>query len=494
MAKKIIAFAITGRYLQAAVIKKKGKGSIEVIDFAQTELGEGADLSIPQTEDLVKLAERVGYRSGSAVFVSPLVQFTDVQLLQKKLEHLKPHQLNESVKWEVEPLVGISGSNAITAANYDVADENDVDLLLMDDAEQEVSVSVSVIESNVFRALKKRFKSAGFSLQRIYPPDVCFYVLTSHNLPGKKTAVLDIGEEFANFIVLEDQKPTSINTYALNAESILDLTMGIPQPELEKAIEHIFTQIPGEEPLVITGFGAQDIRIIEYLDQRSPTGAKGQPVNKAGSLGKSSQSQSSAVFANVIGAAIRELNGGGDIKLGVTDKEILSQRIKKSAYLMPLIGVSFLAVLLLLHYAFMRYQRSNYEDQIVELTARIESSEARKAKYDKLQSALSKLDQNVSLTKKKIRYIQVGSDKGIEQLTSFLNVFNSIPRNIVLSKIEQKQEDRFEVSGTSSDLDSVGKMALGLQHNEWCKSANIVNVTENEYRRISFTVLMQLER
>ncbi len=493
MAKKIIAFAITGRYLQAAVIKKKGKSNIEIIDYAQTELSEDADLSIPQTEDLVQLAERVGYRSGSAVFVSSLVQFTDVQLLQKKVEFLKQYQLNESVKWEVEPLVGISGSNAITAASYDAADDNDVDLLLMEDEEQEVSVSVSVIEANVHRALKKRFKSAGFSLQRIYPPDICFYVLTSHTQPGKKAAVLDIGEEFANFIVLEDQKPTSINTYALNAESIIDLTLGVPQPELEKAIAHIFTQIPGDEPLVIIGFGAQDARIIEYLDQHSPTGAKGLSVKKADSLGKNSQSQSSAVFANVIGAAIRELKGGREVKLGVTDKEILSQRIKKSAYLMPLIGVSFLAFLLLLHYALMRYQRSNYEYQIKELTAKIESTESRKKKYDQLKGEVDKLDLSVSLAKKKIKYIEVGSDKGIEQLTSFLDVFNSIPRNIVLSKIEQKQEDKFEISGTSSDLDSVGKMALGLQENEWCKSANIVNVTENEFRRISFMVVMKLQ-
>ena len=499
MARKIIAFSITGKNLQAAVLKKSGRNRVEIIDYASSELGDEADHSIPQTEDMIKLSQRLGYNSGSAVFVSPLVQFTDVQLLHKKVINLKPHQLNESVKWEVEPLVGISGSNALTAAAFDESDNNEVDLLLIDEADYEVSVSVSVIEANVYRALKKRFKSAGFSLTRIYPPDVCFYYLNTNNNPGKKSAVIDIGEEFANFIVLEDKKPTSINTYALNAESIIDLALGIPQPELEKALGHIFSQVPENEPLIITGSGSQDRRIIEYLDHHCPTGAKALVADKAESLGKNRINQSSGVFASVIGAAIRELNAGKEIRLGITDKEILSQRIKKSAYLMPLIVVSMLATLLLLHYFYMRYQRSRYEDQIVILTKKIEDNKSRKAEYDSLNLTVNNLNSDIELIEKKIRYIEVGSDSGLDQLTSFLNVFNAIPqklihRSIVLSKIEQKSPNIFVVSGTSSDLDSVGRLALGLQKYKWCESAGIHTVEENERGRISFVVITKLKK
>lgn len=101
-----------------------------------------------------------------------------------KIKGMKPYQLREAVKWEVEPYTGISGVTALIAVERKPEPKAKPGDIVYDDDEQ-TTVNVAAIERNVYRAVRERFKVAGFRLTRIYPPEACFYYVL--HMDGRDT-------------------------------------------------------------------------------------------------------------------------------------------------------------------------------------------------------------------------------------------------------------------------------------------------------------------
>jgi hypothetical protein len=172
--RTLMAMEMAGGKIRAAAVRRSG-GRFEIMDFAALTLPE-PDEDLPTVEIIRALAERLQPSGGDAVFVTPIARTFDLTMDRAKVAGLRPYQLKAAVKWEVEPYTGISGGNALVGverARKPAAGAGDLEV---EDEEAPVTVSVSAMERNIYRALKARFKAAGYRLLRIYPPDVTFYM------------------------------------------------------------------------------------------------------------------------------------------------------------------------------------------------------------------------------------------------------------------------------------------------------------------------------
>jgi hypothetical protein len=281
--RRILAVEMAGDDIRAAVVRRQGRG-FEIIDYASLKRPEtGEDL--PDVASLKALAERLGVGGGAAVLVSPLARAFELLMDRAKIKGMKPYQLREAVKWEVEPYTGISGVTALIAVERKQEPKAKPGDIVYEDDDQ-TTVNVAAIERNVYRAVRERFKVAGFRLTRIYPPEACFYFVL--HMDGRDTprAVLEVGQDYSNFAVLSGGIPQQINTLSLSQESIAAHVSGeIPSQDLIDTLRFTVRQVPEPEPLVLSGPGATDQSIADFIAGVLPSRGRAPgpaPLRRAG--------------------------------------------------------------------------------------------------------------------------------------------------------------------------------------------------------------------
>ena len=482
--KKLLAVEVAGKYIRAAVVTKKGKG-FEILDFSQVNRPDPDD-DLPAIEAIKTLATRMDYTSGPAVYVTSLARAVEISMNSKKISGMKHYQLMEAVKWEVEPYTGVTGMQAIVGVEKKEKAAPEPGMIQEQD-EEDIAVNVSVIEKNIYRAIKERFKVAGFKLVRIYPPEVCFYMPVFMEEFESPRSILDIGQDYSNFAILKGESPTLINTLPVSMEAIIDHLTGNPSGELESSLKFTARQAPEPMPLIISGPGAGDRRIVNYISSLSANGAEPIVLKKAAGLTGSGDDSLNAVYATVAGAGIRDLKSKKERLAGVNDVEPLVPRLKKSAYLMPLIATVLLITFLFGHFQYMRWQESSFKSRITRLSAELKEKKACNSKYDKALKESEDLKKEIELAKNRIAFATNKADEDIAHVINFFrDIAGSIPENIVLEKLIQEKKLEYRLAGKSLDLSSVGGFATKMQEKGWCESVVIKSIEKTEADRFSF--------
>ena len=487
--KKILAVEVAGNHIYAALAAKKGKG-FEITEFTQVERQDTED-DLPGVDGVKTLAARLDYTSGPAVYVTSLARSVEILMNTKKVSGMRHYQLMEAVKWEVEPYTGVSGAQALIGVEK-IEKAFAKDKMVPEEDEEEITVNVSVIEKNIYRAVRERFKAAGLKLLRIYPPEVCFYMTLFMEDFESPRAILDIGPDYSKFAVLKGEKPAVINTLPISMEAIISHLTEDPSEELESALKFTARQSPAPIPLTICGLGAGDKRIVEYVSSLCANRAAAITINNATGVTEPSDAGRNGVYATVAGAAIRELFSKKHRLAGINDTEPLVPRLKKSAYLMPLIATVLLSTILFGHFQYMRWQGNIYKERIKKLSDEVKNKKGRITGYEQAKQEAENLRNKITLTEKKIAF---AAGKADEDIAHVINIFSGfahmIPGEIVLKKITQEDLHKYNIEGTSISLSSVGGFATKMQENKWCESVVIKLLEKDDGCRLRFEFLVK---
>lgn len=469
---KLLAVETAGDKIRAAVVRKMGK-TFEILDFVVLPRTETTD-DLPMVEEIKTLGERLQFTTGKVVFVTPMARTFDLIMDRAKVKGLKNAQLKAAVKWEVEPFTGISGNNALIGVEVDRMTVLSPEDPGYGDDDAPVTVSVSAMERNIHRAVKARFKVAGFNLLRVYPPDVTFYApLFMDNLDIPR-AILEVGQDYSNFAILKGRVPEQISTLSLSLESITAHLSGeIESPELEESLRFTVRQVPPPEALIVSGEGAAVDSVMNYIDSFCSNGAVPLSLSRSAGITDLKDDPENAAFANVVGAAVRELAGRAERVMGIDDSEDLLERLKKSAYLVPLVTSMAMAVLLFGHYEYMKYKEKDYKAQIAELGEDLKERKARIAEYEQLIQKDNTLKKGIEFAGKRLDYITTEADKDIVRIVRCLKgIGAAVSASVVLDGIVQDDKDgTYTVTGTSSDMIGVSRFFFDLQNMRWCESA-----------------------
>ncbi|MFP4447019.1 MAG: hypothetical protein ACLFPD_12320, partial [Desulfosudaceae bacterium] len=433
--RKMLAIESAGEKIRAALVRKMGK-KFDIIDLASLTSPDPND-DLPSVEAVKALAERLQHAGGPVVFVTPVARTFDLVMDRAKVAGLKPYQLKAAVKWEVEPYTGITGNNALIGvepARKPVLAPGEVE---PDDEDEPVTVSVSAMERNIYRALKARFKAAGFRLVRVYPPDLTFYMPLLMQETGTPRAILEVGENYSNFAILRGRVPEQISTLSLSLESINAHLEGEPaSSELEDSLRFTARQVPVPEPLILSGAGAELPEVVEYISGFCHSGAKPLVLSRSAGITDVRDDPAYASYAGAVGAAVRDMLGRRERALGINDKEEVVQRLKKSAYLAPLVTSVFMAMLLLGHYGYMKHREKVYKTRIDEFGAELKERKAKIAEYDKLIQEDNELREKIEFAEKRLAYITGQSNTDLSRLIECLQgIADAVSESIVLSKV-----------------------------------------------------------
>jgi Tfp pilus assembly protein PilN len=488
--KKMLALEITGSQLIGAVAEAKGK-KLSISNFVAIDRVNAGD-DLPDPVNIQEIMDRLDYEGGAVVLVTSLARSVQITMNRAKVDKLRHHQLCDALRWEVEPYTGISGTQAMIGAEKGSPVEQE-NLMLLAEDEMDVDVNVSVIEQNVYRAMKQIFKRIRLKLIRLYPPEVCFFMPLFLEPPEGAQAVFDIGADYANFTIIKGRQPKQINTYPLGKDVLMELIDSRGQAgETEQSLAFLLHQVPGPLPLILTGVGATVPKIVDYLDELCEYGALPVELTRSDKLGKAAHEGMNAIYSIAAGAAVRELSGSVWRIIGITDAIPPALRIRQSVYLMPLGVAAFLAVALVGHYAYMKTSKERYKAQTIKLDAQIKEKKKKFEAYDKLNNDLGELKKKTGLTKKQITFLHGGSDDNLIHINRVLQSFLGLPMAMQLVSIQQEKE-KYILKGIAEDFAVVGTFAVTLQQYPWCRVVDIKVLEKSNEGTLSFQIEMDTE-
>lgn len=471
-ARRMLAIELAGDDIRAALVRKNGR-RFDVLDFASMKRPDPQD-DLPAVEVLKALADRLGYAGGPAVLVTPLARAFELLMDRKKVAGMKHHQLLEAVRWEVEPYTGISGTSALVGVEAERKAEARPGEIVPEADMDQVTVTVAAIERNVYRAARERFKVAGLQLVRIYPPEETFYYALFLDIIASPRALLEVGQDYSNFAILRGSTPEQISTLSLSLDSLSAHLNGEQiSGELVDNLRFTVRQAPEGESLVISGQGAADAAVVDFIAGFCAGGARPLTLSRAVGIADAPEESAHAVFGTVVGAAVRELKGRQERQAGIDDRVPLMPRLKRSVYLVPLATAAVLVVLLSGHYQFMRYQERHYKERIVTLKEEAKRRKAEVDRYENLLTESNALKKEIEQAKKRLKYIQGQADDNLAHLITCLEgLAAALPGPIVLHRVSQEGL-RYKVVGSAFVLEAVGSFATRLQEEPWCEAAVI---------------------
>lgn len=484
---------MAGDTIRGVLLGKKGKKFL-IRDFASLKRPL-PDEDLPDIDTLKQLARLLNYTGRHAVYVTALARFCGLFMDKKKVVGMGLYRLSEAAKWEIESYTGITGNNALVGVEKENHHKAKPGEIIYEDESDDILVNISAIERNVYVAIKERFKAADLKLKRIYPPEVSFYMPLFLEHLDSPRAILEIGQDYSNFAIFKGRHPDQINTLNFSCDSIRAFLENQDlSTDLVDSLKFTFSQAPPHEPVMLTGPGASIPEIADYLNRMAPSGAAPLLIEKAVGVTAREEDPADAVFGTAAGAGIRELSGKRFRSIGINDSAPLSVRIKKNAYVMPLIATGIISLGLLGHNQYMKYQERKYKIEIQAFTAELEKKKDTLKKYEALQTASERIKQDIQNTRNKIDYIRTEADKRLVHVIACLEaVADVVPEGLVLDSIIQEKDnpDDFRIIGYSFGLDSIGAFAVALQKYQWGVSAAIQGLNGSQTGKLTFELVLK---
>lgn len=447
--------------LRAALVQSKA-GRREILEFVAVKTPEAGD-GLPGSTQLQEIRRRLNCKQNTrSVFVTPLARVAVLPMNRERVLKMRRHVLAEAVKWEAETYTGIPGHRSLTGVEVERPRQDQGQIL---EESEEIMVQVAVLEQNVYRAAKERFRLAGLKLTRVYPGEACFYVPLLSRHEEVDRGVLEIGTTFSGFALLRGDVLLAINTINITTEMIRAHLDGRTRPDLENTLKFNFQQAPGPLPVALTGSGALDQRIVDFLRTLSPIGVEPVRLQRTSGL-TAAGAEEGPIFATAAGAAMRELGGQGLRAIGISDAVPSAVRIRQSIYLMPVVSASFLFVVLLAHNLLMRHQEKNLQEQHRSIEAQLQE---RRQEYDeikRLQGEIQGVDARIKELQDLLQYIKGGGDEPLQaKIDLYQTLARNLPDTVALIAIREDSPDlgRYVLSGEAGSISAIFEFALRLR-------------------------------
>jgi len=281
-----------------------------------------------------------------------------------------------------------------------------------------------------------------------------------------------VGQDYSNFAVLSGSIPQQINTLSLSQESIAAHVSGeIPSQDLVDTLRFTVRQVPEPEPLVLSGPGATDQAVADFIAGFCPHGAVPLDLPRSAGLADAKGDRSHAVFGTVVGAAMRELHGAASRQAGIDDSVPLAVRIRRSAYLAPVAITAVLILALAGHFVFMKHQDRVFKDEIASFEKEIKDRKSRIAQYEDLSKELAKVQAESEQAAKRLDYMLNTADKGILRLIESLRDLGRVrPDSVSLDSIVLTGSTVLTIIGSAIEPTAPGDYATAIQALAWCET------------------------
>jgi len=491
--KTIFAVETTGEEIRAAVVRRRGK-AFEIQDFAVLSRPDQED-DLPSVDEITALAERLQWSGGPAVLVTPIARAFELLMDTEKTAGLKHYQLVEAVKWDVESFTGITGTNALIGVAPRPRPALRPGEVMFEEEDAQTAFNVAAMERNVYRAIRERFRAAGFPLARIYPPDVTFYMPLCMDTTDRPRAILEVGRDYSSFAVVHNRIAEQVSTIGLGLDGIVAHLGGeTDSGGLAELLQSALRPAPAAEPLIVSGPGAANPEVVAFIAGFSPGGAGALMLSRAAGITDARVDAAHAVYGSVTGAAVRELSGRRERRVGIDDSVALVLRLKKSAYLAPLATTVILVLLLLGHYGYMHRQERIYKARTKTLAADLQARKSKVAKYEALVQEAAGLKKQIDFAEKRIAFLSGQAEKDLGRVIVCLgDMAAAVSRHIVLKTVVQQGRDAYIVTGRARDLVAVGDFSTGLQELEWCAAAVMRKMARGQDGSLDFELVVKLD-
>jgi Tfp pilus assembly protein PilN len=449
--------------VRAALVRARG-GEQEILEFVAVKAPEaGGDL--PGITQLQEIRRRLNCKQNTrSVFVTPLARMVVLPMNRERVLKMRRHVLAEAVKWEAETYTGIPGHRSLTGVEVEKPRAEPGRIL---EELEEVMVHVAVLEQNIYRAAKERFRLAGLKLTRVYPSEACFPVPLLYKHEESDRGVLEIGTAFSSFALLRGGLILAINTMNITTEMIRAHLDGRTSPDLENTLKFNFQQAPGPHPVALTGTGALDQRIVAFLRTLDPIGVEPVQLQRTSGL-TAAGAEEGPIFATVAGAAMRELGGKGLQAIGISDAVPPAVRIRQSIYLMPVATASFLFVLLLAHNLLMRHQENRLQEQHQGIETQLQERRKEYEEIKRLQGEIQGVDARIKELQDLLQYIKGGGDGPLQaKIDLYETLVQNLPQTVALIAVREDQPEsgHYVISGEAGSISAILEFALRLREN-----------------------------
>ncbi|TWI76719.1 fimbrial assembly protein PilN [Desulfobotulus alkaliphilus] len=493
--KRCLGIECSGDEIRAALVRSRA-GKIEIVDFMALKLHDARE-ELPGIAQLQEIRNRLGCRAKTpTVFITPRARVVVLPMNPDRVKKISAHALGEAAKWEAEAYTGIPGHQSLAGVEVEKKREEPGQI---QEESDEVLVQVSVLEQNVYRAVKERFRLAGLRMMRIYPAEVCFHVPLLDMHRDTDRAVLEVGDAFSGFALLRGGDTLSINAMDISTPRIREHILGARIPDLEDTLFYHFRQAPPPHSVAVTGTGAMDDRVMDFLKKLSPSGAEPLLMRRAGSLSTLGATES-PIFAMAAGGAMRELGKKTMQGIGISDAIPLGIRIRQSIYLMPLAAASLLFALLMSHYLLLRYQENHFrerrqtmEEQIKERRGELNTSRSLQTQIDETRKKKEEME-------RQLRFMEGDSGREIRELVAFKEkLIHLLPENIMFTEIRQLpgRKKGFEIQGSAVNASSVMEYVLLLRKKDLARTVEVKRLEyqgagNNSGLSHGFTLMMEI--
>lgn len=447
--------------IHAALVRARGRER-EILEYVAIKTSEAGD-DLPGIVQLQEIRNRLNCKQNiQTVFVTPLARVVILPMNRERVLGMRSHLLTEAVKWEAETYTGVPGHLSLAGVEVEKPREEPGQIR---EEQEEIMVHVAVLEQNVYRAAKERFRLAGLKLTRVYPGEVCFHVPLLYQHAESDRGVLEIGTASSGFALLRGGSTLAINAMNVTAEMIRAHLDGRTMTDLEDSLRFNFGQAPGPLPVAMTGVGALDHRIVAFLRTLSPTGIEPVRLQRTSGL-TTSGAEEGPIFATAAGAAMRELGGKGMQAIGISDAVPPAVRVRQSIYLVPLAAASFLFVLLLGHNLLMRYQESDLLERRQGIEAQLSERRKEHDEVKRLQADIQKVEEQVRELRRQVAYVKDEWDKPLrDRINLYEALIHHLPATVALTDVRENQREpgRIFVSGEAVSASAILEFALRLR-------------------------------
>lgn len=440
--------------IRAALVRAKGRER-EIMEFVAIKAPEAGN-DLPSIAQLQEVRTRLNCKQNiQAVFVTPLVRLVVLPMNRERVLNMRRHVLAEAVKWEAEPYTGIPGHQSLAGVEVE---KPRVEPGQIREVIDEIMVHVAVLEQNIHRAAKERFRLAGLKLSRVYPGEVCFHVPLLYQHEESDRGVLEIGTASSGFALLRGGSTLTINAMNITAEMVRAHLDGRTMTDLEDTLRFNFRQVPGPLPVVLTGAGAMDHRIVPFLRTLAPMGVEPLRLQRTSGLTVAG-TEEAPIFATAVGAAMRELGGKAMQGIGISDTVPPAVRVRQSIYLMPVAAASLLFVVLLGHNLLMRYQENNLREQRQGIEAQLQE-------LKRFQDEFQKVDEQIKQLRRQLSYIKDEWDIPLRaRIDLYEALVRHLPKTVALTSVRENQREpvRLEIAGEAHSLPDILEFARLLK-------------------------------
>ena len=472
MAVDILAVDFGQQSIRAVVLRRQRKSAI-IMEAVEVSVPPGTDHG-PAIDAIYPALQR---RPQRVVAVSPAARlFTcDLPMPLVQARKLTGEKLEHAACWEVEPYLELPASDCLF----------NVMLLNGDNARDNSSAAVRVcaVWKETYRVLKHAFQERGMRLQRIYGADTSFAFAGPCQRGSGLDVVVNVRDDASTAAVRKGGDVLVYRSIPLaleqddtdrgRAESVRKLTAAISE-----AVKEFGTERGSPGHLLLTGGRADLPGLAEQL--ASHTSIK-TDVWKAQLADGLLRGNAGPQFAPAIGACLQELGLCGARKLGVDDRRPLDQAIRTQVHLVPIAAVLVAALGFGLHYLYASSHLRSLKAREAQMREQKKTLGEDQADVKRAQQEIAALEAKLSAARRQADLVaRLAGRAEAPVLVLFKGLRDTIPDDVVLSKIEKQPEGDYLVSGCGLRPSSISGFVDKIGRFPWCESASLDAINEIE--------------